>query len=150
MLLIMSVSLIVTEPDAEFQNPAPCELAALISLSAICRLVALLSLVEAILENPEVILRKQLDKLKGEEVARMKEAGIDYEERMEKLEAMEHPKPERDFIYTTFNQFAKEHPWVGDDNTSSACTISAACFCSRRYFSSSSPTSLSTTLAGRE
>jgi len=76
----------------------------------------LLSLVESILENPDIILRKQLDKLKGDKVAEMKAAGIEYDERMEKLEELEYPKPEREFIYETFNQFSSEHPWVGTEN----------------------------------
>jgi superfamily II RNA helicase len=76
----------------------------------------LISLVEAILENPDVILRKQLDKLKGDKVAEMKAAGVEYDDRMEELEKMEYPKPERDFIYETFNVFAAAHPWVGAEN----------------------------------
>ncbi len=76
----------------------------------------LVTLVEAILENPEVILRKQLDRLKGEKVAEMKMAGIPYEERMAELEKLEYPKPHRDFIYGTFNEFAVKHPWVGEEN----------------------------------
>jgi len=76
----------------------------------------LLTIVESILENPDVILRKQLDKVKGEAVAEMKAAGVEYEERMEKLETLEYPKPEREFIYETFNRFAYQHPWVGTEN----------------------------------
>ncbi len=76
----------------------------------------LLSVVESILEDPQIILRKQLDKLKGDKVAEMKAAGIEYDERMEELEKLEHPKPERDFIYESFNRFAEQHPWVGSDN----------------------------------
>jgi superfamily II RNA helicase len=76
----------------------------------------LLSLAEAILEDPDAILRKQLDKLKGEKVAEMKAAGIEYDARMDELEKLEYPKPERDFIYDSFNQFAAEHPWVGSEN----------------------------------
>ncbi|MDQ8201899.1 DUF3516 domain-containing protein [Pelagicoccus sp. SDUM812003] len=76
----------------------------------------LLSLAESILENPDAILRRQLDKLKTDAVAEMKAAGIEYEERMEKLEQLEHPKPEAEFIYETFNAFATEHPWVGSEN----------------------------------
>ena len=75
-----------------------------------------LSLVEAILEDPDIILHRQLDKLKTDKVADMKAAGIEYEERMEKLDEMEHPKPEREFIYSTFNEFARAHPWVGQEN----------------------------------
>ena len=78
--------------------------------------LVVLTLVESILENPEVILRKQLDKLKGQKVAEMKMAGIEYDERMEELEKLEHPKPNREFVYSTFNAFSDRHPWVGQDN----------------------------------
>jgi superfamily II RNA helicase len=76
----------------------------------------LLTLVESILENPELILRRQLDKLKGEAVAKMKAEGLDYDQRMEELEKLEYPKPLRDFVYSTFNAFADRHPWVGEEN----------------------------------
>src|SRR5262249_5866589 len=75
----------------------------------------LLTLVESILENPEVILRRQLDKLKGTRVAEMKAEGLDYDQRMEKLEELEYPKPLGDFVYSTFNEFALRHPWVGQE-----------------------------------
>ncbi|MGE0452693.1 MAG: DEAD/DEAH box helicase [Vicinamibacteria bacterium] len=76
----------------------------------------LLTLVESILENPELILRRQLDKLKGRAVAEMKAEGLDYDQRMERLEKLEYPKPLRDFVYSTFNAFADRHPWVGEEN----------------------------------
>ncbi len=76
----------------------------------------LLTLVESILEDPDIILRKQLDKLKAAKMAEMKLAGIAYEERMEELEKLEHPKPNREFVYSTFNAFADKHPWVGQEN----------------------------------
>lgn len=75
-----------------------------------------MSLVEAVVENPDIILRRQLDKLKTEKVAELKAAGVEYEERMAELEKLEYPKPGRDFIYDTFNVFAAAHPWVGQDN----------------------------------
>lgn len=76
----------------------------------------LISLVESILENPDFILRCQLHKLKGQAVAEMKMAGIEYDQRMEELEKLEYPKPLRDFIYSTFNAFSDAHPWVGQEN----------------------------------
>ncbi|RYD25733.1 MAG: DUF3516 domain-containing protein, partial [Verrucomicrobiaceae bacterium] len=75
-----------------------------------------MSLVEAILENPEIILRRQLDKLKTEKMGELKAAGVEYEERLAELEKLEYPKPGRDFIYNTYNAFAASHPWVGQDN----------------------------------
>jgi hypothetical protein len=72
-----------------------------------------MTLVESILEDPDVILRKQVDKIKQELVAQLKADGIQYEERMERLEEITHPKPLSDFLYGTFNRFRGEHPWVG-------------------------------------
>lgn len=74
-----------------------------------------LSLVEATLEDPQPVLRRQLDKAKGEAIARMKSEGIPYEERMEELEKIEHPQPEREFLETCFSQFAERNPWVGGE-----------------------------------
>jgi hypothetical protein len=76
----------------------------------------LLTLVESILENPELILRRQLDRIKDRAVAQMKADGMEYEQRMEELEKLEYPKPLRDFVYDTFNAFADRHPWVGEEN----------------------------------
>jgi hypothetical protein len=72
--------------------------------------------VESILEDPDLILRRQLDKLKDRRVAEMKAEGLDYDQRMEELEKLEHPKPMADFIYASFNAFAERHPWVGEEN----------------------------------
>jgi superfamily II RNA helicase len=76
----------------------------------------LLTLVESILEDPELILRRQLDRIKDRAVAQMKADGVEYDERMEELEKLEYPKPLRDFVYETFNAFADRHPWVGEEN----------------------------------
>jgi hypothetical protein len=76
----------------------------------------LVTLVEAILEDPDIILRRQLDKIKDRAVAQMKADGVEYDRRMEELEKLEYPKPLSDFIYTTFNAFAEKHPWVGEEN----------------------------------
>jgi hypothetical protein len=78
--------------------------------------LVVLTLVESIIEDPDLILRRQLDKVKGQAVAEMKMQGIQYDQRMEELEKLEYPKPNRDFIYSTFNDFAARHPWVGQEN----------------------------------
>jgi len=75
-----------------------------------------LTLCEAIVEDPEAILRRQVDKLKTEKLEELRAAGVGYEERMEKLEQIEHPKPLREFLYETFNAFAAAHPWVEQEN----------------------------------
>ena len=76
----------------------------------------LITLVESILEDPDIILRKQLDKLKSRKMAEMKQDGIEYQERLDELEKLEYPKPKREFVYATFNAFAERHPWVGQEN----------------------------------
>jgi superfamily II RNA helicase len=75
-----------------------------------------LTLCEAIVEDPDQILRRQVDKEKGRKIEEWKAAGIPYEERMAKLEEIEHPKPLREFLYETFNTFAAAHPWVEQEN----------------------------------
>ena len=74
------------------------------------------TLVEAILEDPKVVLYRQVDKLKGDLIGRLKAEGMPYEERMEKLEEVTYPKPSLEFIDATFDVFRKQHPWVrGED-----------------------------------
>jgi superfamily II RNA helicase len=75
-----------------------------------------LSMVESILEDPDVVLWKQLDRARGAAVAEMKAKGMEYDERMAELEKVEYPKPNRDFVYATFNEFSAHHPWVGQEN----------------------------------
>jgi superfamily II RNA helicase len=71
-----------------------------------------LTLVESICEDPEVVLRQQVDKLKGQKVAELKAAGVEYDDRMAELEKVEHPKPNAEFLAAAFEAFAKDHPWV--------------------------------------
>lgn len=93
-------------------------LAALGGLDATAETHALnmLSLVESILENPDVVLYSQLRRLKDQKIAELKAQGMEYEERMIELEKLEWPKPLREFIYLSFNEFAQKHPWVGEEN----------------------------------
>lgn len=80
------------------------------------RALNVLTLCEAIVEDPEIILRKQVDRLKTDAMAEMKADGVAYEERIEKLDTIEHPKPLREFLYDSFNAFAAAHPWVEQEN----------------------------------
>ena len=76
----------------------------------------LLTLCESIVENPEVVLRRQLDKVKRQKMAELKMEGMEYEERLLELDKLEYPKPNREFVYSTFNEFAARHPWIGQEN----------------------------------
>ncbi len=75
-----------------------------------------ITLVESILEDPDIILRRQLDKLKGQKIAELKAQGMEFDQRMQELEKLEYPKPNREFVYSTFNAFSERHPWVGTEN----------------------------------
>ena len=70
------------------------------------------SLVEAILEDPRAVIYRQVDRIKGDLIASLKAEGVPYDERMEKLDEVTHPQPGRDFIEQTFEIFRKVHPWV--------------------------------------
>jgi superfamily II RNA helicase len=72
----------------------------------------LLTLVEATLEDPGVVLMKQVDKLKTEALAQMKADGLEYDERMAKLDEIGPPQPNAEFLYAAFDEFARKNPWV--------------------------------------
>jgi hypothetical protein len=74
--------------------------------------INVISLVEAILEDPAAVLRKQVDLAKSELMAKMKAEGIEYDERIERLEEVGHPQPGKEFIYHTYNAFIVDHPWA--------------------------------------
>ncbi|MBW2278392.1 MAG: DUF3516 domain-containing protein, partial [Deltaproteobacteria bacterium] len=75
-----------------------------------------LTLVESILEDPKAVLYRQVDQLKGELVGRLKSEGVPYDERMEQLEQVEHPKPNAEFVYESFAAFSEVHPWVDGES----------------------------------
>jgi hypothetical protein len=76
----------------------------------------LLSLVEAIQEDPRPILSEQVRRLRRELMARLKAEGVDYEERRARAEQVTHPKPEGEFIEESFRLFAERHPWVREED----------------------------------
>jgi superfamily II RNA helicase len=74
----------------------------------------MVSVVESTLDDPRQILAAQTNKAKGEAVAQMKADGIEYEERMELLMDVSHPKPLEELLFHAFGVYRKSHPWVGD------------------------------------
>ena len=71
-----------------------------------------LSLAEAILEDPQAILRRQQDKLRTETFNRLKAEGVEYEQRQEILEKITWPMPDADVIFEAFDAYVRTHPWV--------------------------------------
>ncbi|MBC9955757.1 RNA helicase [Yimella sp. cx-51] len=70
------------------------------------------SVIEAILEDPFPVLRAQQFKARGEAVASMKADGIEYEERMELLEEVTWPKPLEELLTAAFETYRSNQPWV--------------------------------------
>jgi hypothetical protein len=75
-----------------------------------------LSVVEAVSDDPVPILRAQVARIKDELIARLKAERVPYEERMAKLDEVAWPKPEAEFIRGTFRIFAEQHPWVSESD----------------------------------
>lgn len=70
------------------------------------------SVVESILEDPAVILRKQRDSAVKEKLGELKADGVEYEERMQIIEEVTYPKPEAELILETFERYAEHRPWL--------------------------------------
>ncbi len=77
--------------------------------------LAVVTVVESVQENPAVVIAAQLRRAKDALMAEMKAAGVEYEERMERLATVEPPRPMKDWLYDNFNTFRVSHPWVGGD-----------------------------------
>ncbi len=77
-----------------------------------------LSVVEATLDDPRQILSAQQFKARGEAVAQMKAEGIEYDERMELLEEVTHPRPLADLLEAAYEMYRQGHPWVADHRVS--------------------------------
>jgi superfamily II RNA helicase len=72
------------------------------------------SVIESTLDNPRPVLSAQQFRARGEAVAQMKADGLDYDERMELLEEVTHPRPLADLMETAYNLYRRGHPWVAD------------------------------------
>jgi len=77
-----------------------------------------LSVIESTLDNPRQILSAQLFKARGEAVAQMKADGIDYDERIELLDAITYPQPLAELLEAAFEIYRGGHPWVADHQLS--------------------------------
>ncbi|MFC4560952.1 DEAD/DEAH box helicase [Nocardiopsis mangrovi] len=105
------------QPDFALNQPlSTFALAALELLDPASPTYALdvLTVVESTLDDPRQILGAQLNKARGEAVAQMKADGIEYDERMERLEEIDYPKPMVDLLDHAYEVYRRGHPWVGD------------------------------------
>ena len=89
---------VVIDLQADFalnQPLAPFAIAALdlLDLDSPTWVLDVVSVFEAVLEDPRPVIAAQRRKAKGEAVARMKADGLDYDQRMIELESITHPRP---------------------------------------------------------
>lgn len=73
-----------------------------------------ISVIEATLDNPRPVLAQQQFAARGEAIGAMKADGLDYDERMDALEEVEHPQPLAELLHAMFETFAASQPWVRD------------------------------------
>jgi hypothetical protein len=105
------------QPDFALNQPlSPFALAALDLLDPADPGYALdvVSVIEATLEDPRPIITAQRSKARGEAVQAMKAEGIEYDERMELLEDVTHPRPLAELLEVAFAAYVKGHPWIAD------------------------------------
>ena len=72
------------------------------------------SVIESVLDDPRQVLYAQTNKARGEAVAAMKAEGMEYEERMELLSDVSHPKPLAELLDAAYEIYKRGHPWVAD------------------------------------
>ncbi|MCH3974292.1 MAG: DUF3516 domain-containing protein [Bifidobacterium tibiigranuli] len=73
-----------------------------------------ISMVEATLDDPRQVLKAQQRQARDEAMATMKADGLDYEERMERLQEVTYPKPLEELLDAAFEQYRKDVPWAND------------------------------------
>ena len=108
---------LVDELQVDFALNQPLSTFALAALQLLDResdtyALDVLSVLESTLEDPRQIVLAQQFRARGEAVAAMKADGIEYEERMERLEEITWPKPLAELLEAAYDIYAEGHPWV--------------------------------------
>ncbi len=75
-----------------------------------------LSVTEAILEPPVVVLRAQSERAKRQLLERLKRQGVPYHERQRQLDEVGYPQPLVDYLGAALDRFAVSHPWVAHED----------------------------------
>ncbi len=71
-----------------------------------------ISVFEAILDDPRQVLVAQQNQRRGEEIAALKADGVDYTERMAIVEDITWPKPLEELLEQAYDTFAETNAWV--------------------------------------
>lgn len=77
-----------------------------------------ISVIEATLDDPRPVLSAQEHLARGEAIGAMKAEGIDYDERMELIEEITHPKPLEELLDAAFETYRASQPWAADFDVS--------------------------------
>lgn len=72
------------------------------------------SAVEATLENPFAVLRVQERRARDEAIRVMKDEGLEYDERMDRLQEITYPQPLKDLLVPAFLRYCTDVPWAAD------------------------------------
>jgi len=73
-----------------------------------------ISMAEATIEDPWQILRAQEKEARGRAIAEMKADGIEYDERMERVQEVTYPKPLEELLDAAFAEYCAKVPWASD------------------------------------
>ncbi len=74
----------------------------------------IVSVVEAVLEDPRPLLYAQQRVARDQAMAAMKAEGLEYDERMARLDDVTWPRPLDDLLEGAFAAYVRSNPWVGD------------------------------------
>ncbi|HJC30453.1 MAG TPA: DUF3516 domain-containing protein [Candidatus Dietzia intestinipullorum] len=72
----------------------------------------LVSVIEAVLDDPRPILYAQQREARGEAIGQLKADGVEYTERMELVEDITWPQPLGDLLADAYDAYRAGHPWV--------------------------------------
>ena len=73
-----------------------------------------ISMAEATLEDPWQILRAQQRVARDRAMSEMKAEGVEYDERMERLQEVTWPKPLEELLEAAFGEYCEKVPWARD------------------------------------
>lgn len=71
-----------------------------------------ISVFEAILDDPRQVLIAQQKAARGEEIAALKAEGVDFTERQAIVEEITWPKPLEELLENAYEAYSQGHPWV--------------------------------------
>ena len=72
----------------------------------------IVSVIEAVLDDPRPVLYAQQREARGEAIASLKADGVEYSERMELVEDITWPRPLDDLLSDAYDAYRAGHPWV--------------------------------------